>query len=143
MGKVIYILGLLGFGAGIFFLDGVGWNLSVGFGIFWFISGLFLMSVFSDARKEEKAPKLVVHAKVFGKTVDTSGGGTSYVGNNLYASDKVITKHFVSFEFNGHRKNFEVDVNQFNTIAENDSGMLTYKDFDNKLIFISFQRDAR
>ena len=52
----------------------------------------------------------------------------------------VSTSYFVSFEFpDGTRKNVSVDVNQYNSIAENEMGTLTYKEHKNDLMFIGFE----
>ena len=51
--------------------------------------------------------------------------------------------HFLSFEFpDGTRKNFKVDVTQFNTIIENETGILTYRECGDWLRFVDFQRQV-
>lgn len=47
---------------------------------------------------------------------------------------------FISFEFfDGTRKNFSTNINQYNTIIENEEGLLTYKENGNNIWFIDFQ----
>ena len=47
--------------------------------------------------------------------------------------------YHISFDFpDGTRKNFSVNVEQFNVTKENETGLLTYKEKENYLFFISF-----
>jgi hypothetical protein len=87
----------------------------------------------------ENSPLLTAKARVFGKTTETSGGGTVYDGSN-YSLVSVETEHYVSFEFGNRRENAAVDVSLYNTVAEGDSGVLEYKDVDGEFHFVDFVR---
>ena len=82
---------------------------------------------------------IIVSAKVISKTFeikhfnDGEGGRTS------------SKQHFIAFElFGGKRKNFTVDVERYNTILENEEGILTYREneFEKYIWFIDFQRQV-
>ena len=80
---------------------------------------------------------------MFSKTTETSGGDSIPNGEGYYTVP-VTTSHFVSFEFpDGFRKNFSVDVNQYNSVAENEAGILTYKEHKSNLMFIDFRTDIQ
>ena len=70
-----------------------------------------------------------VFVSVIAKTTKTAG---SQYG--------VRTIYYISFSFpDGARKNFVVDVDTFNTLQENDIGMLTYKEYGKHLFFLDFE----
>ena len=87
----------------------------------------------------ERLPERTARARVLAKTTESSGGGVAPEGH----THAVITHHFVSFEFNSRRENFVVDVSVFNTLIENETGVLTYKETEDELLFIDFKRDSR
>jgi len=137
LGVIICIIGLLVAGWG--FQDNSGsFAVIVGsaillFGIVVFVGGIII----------KRTPSSVVAASVFAKTLKTSDGDPSYIGNGLFTTDEVSTKHFISFEFDNRRESVEVPVSLYNTLAENDVGLLEYKDLPGSgFEFISFQRQA-
>jgi len=72
-------------------------------------------------KARESAPAHSASAKVFSKTSQIIWG-------------------LVSFELSdGSRKNFRVSIEDFNLISESESGTLTYKEYENQLLFIGFQ----
>jgi hypothetical protein len=88
-------------------------------------------------------PEFTVQARVFDKTTDISGGGTSTTGDGTYYTDGVRTSYFVSFEFNNNRKFFEVDIEEYNTLKKNDRGVLTYREDENEIVFVEFERNSK
>ncbi len=51
------------------------------------------------------------------------------------------TNYYISFEFPcGNRYNFPVDLGSFNTILEDENGILTYKQKGQYMYYVSFQR---
>ena len=128
VGCLIYILGIIGFGAGVFLLDE--WRaILLGAGTVWIIVGFLFSVVSEESRKKANAPDVVVHAKVISKASHVSGPNVS-------------TRKYVSFEFDNRRENFEVDISQFNAVVENETGVLTYKEIDNRFVYIDFKRDT-
>ena len=118
-----------------------GWEITGPDGLLFGFSGFFslcgiLWSI--GHRAEKRMPRYSVQAKVFAKTTNTSGGGTSYAGNGQFSSDSATTKHFVAFEFDGRRENFAVIASVYNTVNENDMGVLEYRDRHGTLEFINF-----
>jgi len=89
----------------------------------------------------DKLPKFTARARVISKATNTSGGRTSSTGYSVYTSE-IVSEHFVSFEFNNRRENVYVDVSWYNTLVENETGVLSYKETDEEFIFIDFKRDA-
>jgi len=131
-GWFTYIIGIIAFVALMIICKD---NDSALFILSWF--ALFLVWAFSvpfllikKAMKKanvsfENIPEQTAKVRVFAKTLDINYG---------------IATHFVSFEFNdGNRKNFQVDVNQYNSVAENETGTITYQEAETHLIFIKFQ----
>ena len=117
-----------------------------------FISAmLFLISIVrirmkNNAEIERLAnlPELTAKAKVFAKNIKMSEFSVARGGDpNLGIDSTPITEYFVSFEFNNRRENVEVDLSLYNTVKENETGLLTYKvdDEDGEFIFIDFKRD--
>jgi len=97
------------------------------FGIGWFVAGGFLMFVGIETKK---SPLLTAQAKVFAKTTETSENDIVYA--------------VVIFEFNDRREKTHVDISLYNSIAENDTGLLEYKDlkiFGKRFYFVSFKHD--
>ena len=124
---------------------------------FWFMGYMVFMLIFmptswvlrfkSKQKHMDKwlnsLPLLTARAKVFAKTTNTSGGDWVSSGDESgggYTSS-VTTQHFVSFEFNDRCENVYVDVSLYNTVAENETGLLEYKEVDGEFMFISFKRD--
>jgi len=90
----------------------------------------------------KKSPLLTAQAKVFAKTTKTSSGGISGDSSGNYSTYSDITEHFVSFEFDNRRENVAVDVSVYNTLSENDTGLLEYKEIAGQVFyFVSFKRD--
>jgi hypothetical protein len=98
------------------------------------------MYISYQVRRESKAPELTAHAKVISKTfkiIQTNTGDGS--GDGRFGSPQSTTaSHLVSFDFDNRRENFEVDIAQYNLVVENETGVLTYKEVGDKLIFVSF-----
>jgi len=80
----------------------------------------------------DSLPKLTTSAKVITKTSAVSKG---------YGENQTInTIYYVAFQFpDNSRNNFCVDINTYNTVIENDTGLLTYKQSGNNLFFVSFE----
>ena len=133
IGWSIYGLGVLALGYWVFYSYSVHsktGGLSSPCFIIWTILGGWLMVKVPKRMKLIDSPEKSEVVKVISKTAKTDG---NYV--------VVGTSYFVSFEFpDGDRKNFSVNVNQYNSVAESETGTLTYKGHDNDLMFIHFQR---
>lgn len=121
---VIYIIGLIAFTVGIFYFDGGLRTVLIISAVVWLVGG-FLMHCVASL---EKFPSLTAQAKVVSKTSEVSGMG-----------GVVRTVYFVSFEFNGRRENVKVDISFYNTVAENDVGLLEYKDPGGLFHFVDFK----
>jgi len=143
--SIVYAIGVIGLG--FFSVYGIvngetGVGTVVAFFIVWILAGAGLLARRSLKLKLKTLPEQTTHAKVFGKTTKTAGG--EYVAGNdgsatgCYTTP-VTTSHFVSFEFDGRRENFAVDVSLYNLLKENDTGTLTYKEYENDLMFIDFE----
>ena len=126
IGRFIYIVGILGFGFGLFYFGAEMRTMLIVFGIVWLLVGAFILFIPSEKKLLAETPILTAHAKVISKTSQTEAGA-------------FLTRNFISFEFNNRRENFEVDVSQFNTIVENETGVLSYKEFQNRFIFSAFE----
>ena len=115
----------------------------------WIFGGIFIYGIRSMKPLEElkKSPEQTANVKVIGKVTEVSGGGLMVgddgSGTTAYPNP-VIMLHFISFEFPvGTRKNFQVNVNQYNSVTENETGTLTYKEHENDLMFIDFQSQSQ
>ena len=54
-----------------------------------------------------------------------------------------LNAYHIAFEFpDGARKSFEVKLDQYNTITENETGTLTYRESGKYLFFVSFDRQT-
>jgi len=142
---LFFVLGIISFVIGLVIFASYGWEIAGPDFFFFIFGGIFsvcgiLWIVGSKA--ENKRPLLSVRARVLAKTTEASGGGTNYVGNGQFSHDSAITGHFVSFEFDGHRENFAVNLSVYNTLAEGDTGLLEYKDRHGTFDFINFTRQA-
>ena len=133
------VIGILLVGVGLLFTEGGLLFLLISFGALSFI--VALIGIYNHTA-EKNAPLITVQARVFAKTTKTSGGDTYQIGDGQFSSDSITTKHYISFEFDKRRENFEVDVTVYNTVLENDKGVLEYKDIQGVLKFISFQRQV-
>jgi len=99
------------------------------------------------AKEEAKAAfdnaiKIKETVKVFSKTFETSEvSENSYIGENTYATNTYhINAHYIAFEFpDKNRKAFRVGGAEYCVIAENDVGILTYKEYSGALYFLDFQ----
>jgi len=69
------------------------------------------------------------------------------IAEHVTVISKVVhkdTSYYVAFEFPcGKRENVTVDPLQFNTIAEGEGGLLTYKQIETRLIFVSFRANVQ
>ena len=85
-----------------------------------------------NKKKGKKSPSIIEKSetvKVISKASNMSG---------VYGA--TTTYFYVSFEFPDEtRKNFQVEVKQYNSIAESETGILTYKEQKNDLMFIDFK----
>jgi len=83
------------------------------------------------------SPEIKTSAEVVSKTSEISETFS------MYRIGIINTRYYVSFQFpDSSRKNFNVDLNTYSTIAENDVGMLTYKQNGDTVYFVSFQPQA-
>lgn len=99
---------------------------------------LAVHQVHSNAIAFRSSPKLTTQAKVLSKTFETD-----YSYDSESGSSSKQEQHFIGFEFSdGRRKNFVVGVAQYNTILENEVGILIYKEHKNRLYFVDFQCQA-
>lgn len=74
----------------------------------------------------ETAPMFTAPVTVFSKAMN----------NHRYSSS-----YFIAFSFpDGTRKNLPVSVEEYNTIAEGETGILTYRQDAKYIWFVSFQR---
>ena len=56
---------------------------------------------------------------------------------------KGASKHYIAFEFPDRtRKSFQVDIKNYNTILEGDTGLLYYKEQGDRVWFVEFQRQT-
>lgn len=101
------------------------------------VIGFFLIGIVALKR----APLLKAHAKVIAKSKEVSGGGDQQVGS-LFVSAPIKTTYYIALEFDNRRESVKIDVSQYNTLNENDTGVLEYKDAHGKFIFYNFKRDA-
>ena len=84
---------------------------------------------------QKNAEEMSASVKVMSKTSEVS----KELGRGL----PINTFYYISFLFSdGSRKNFNVNINTYNTIMENDTGILTYKQNGNVLFFIDFQHQV-
>ena len=98
-------------------------NFWGGFAI-WFIWTVIGVIILIFTSESVRAPEQTEIVTVVSKATQTWSAGTYY---------------FVSFEFpDGHRKNFMMNVNQYNSVVEKEVGTLTYKDLK-KPMFIGFK----
>jgi hypothetical protein len=80
----------------------------------------------------ESLPEIKVSVRVISKTTEVK----KEYGKNA----SVNTIYYISFQLSdGSRKNLTVDVSTYNTIMENEEGILTYKENNDKLHFVTFQ----
>lgn len=129
---IVWLLGLIGFGYGIF----IGGWISLWFilGLIWFALGMLLIYLASHSTNLNKLPLLTTPATVISKlhekTIDGMAGITS-----------TEHKYFIAFEFpDKSRKKLTVNAAQYAIIREDDTGILNYKQLDdNSLWFIDFQ----
>ena len=141
LGYIVYLGGIFAI-VYSFSLDGaVGWKILLL--IIWLFLGGFILGERSkrafakldeklEYSKKRRAEEIVdakvkktAFVRILAKTLDVNAG---------YAT------HYVSFEFpDGARKNFQVNVEQYNSVVENETGTLTYKGFEKHLIFVNFQ----
>lgn len=134
IGKLIYILGILAFGFGTFYFDGEWRAILITLGAIWLVGGFLLSAFSSEAKKKAAAAEFIAQAKVVSKATNASAGSV-----DSYGYRAGITRYFASFEFNGRRENFEVNIAQYNSIVENETGILTYKEVDDRYIYINFR----
>ena len=92
--------------------------------------GLIVISCLLSMR-ENKLSIITVRAKVVSKTSNVSGSGAI-----------VSTSNYISFEFNGQRKNVLVDISLYNVLKENETGVLKYKEDGSEFIFVNFNPDV-
>lgn len=133
--RILWWIGFLGTGVFLFPQLKMG-NLSI------FVIHIFLYTIFFNifvehpilkkinAEEFESAPLFTLSAQVISKISYSTGGRNPQ------------TIFSISFEFSdGTRKNFNVNIEDFNLIFEKDEGLLTYKEINDQLIFIRFQRN--
>jgi len=102
--------------------------------IFVVIVGLFAFWMYLNNKSIKALPQMEAAVTVFSKTTESTSRGS-------------ITLYHVSFLFpDGIRRSLKVDVGTYNTLKENETGMLTYKhqlekfkETRGEMIFIGFQ----
>lgn len=156
---VVYLLGIFLFGwtmyqcimndsfpVLVFFnydLEGAIIVLSI-FGIVYLIiGGIVAKSLYesSSLKNNFKAcPELKAYVKVVSKVTGVQYMRRARTGVKVAVADVL----YLICEFpDGSRKNLQVkDLNVYNTILENDVGILTYKEYDQYILFIDFRRTA-
>ena len=147
-GWFAYIIGMVAIGIGIGFLIPIFELAALSLMILLFVwAFLFPFIAIKKAIKKARkpfeelinSPEQTTNAKVFGKTTKTSGGDWVSNGDEGVYTTPVITSHFISFEFDSRRENFEVGVSLYNVLKEGETGTLTYKEHNNDLMFIDFK----
>ena len=145
--KIVYAIGVIGLGYLLCFgiVNGEDRNAITSIATFftlWVSLGGILVGAMSSWQEFKLLPEQTALTKVLKKTMKISG--EDYVGSDTSSyKTPVTTSYFISFEFtDGTRKNFQVDVNCYNTLLENDTGILTYKENGASLLFVGFQRQV-
>jgi len=105
-----------------------------------FLLGAFMFYGAKAAKNAEsfikRLPVLTANVKIISKVSEqvVDGWGGTVSTKNSY---------FVVFEFSdGNRKKLSVNMSQYALLAENDSGVLEYKDINSNLEFINFKRQT-
>ena len=93
---------------------------------------LIIFMIFMPEYQRQKtlahAPELRAQARALSKTTEVVGRHT-------------VTNYYISFELeDGKRINVSANVDQYNIITENDTGLLVYKEADGKYFLSDFQR---
>jgi Protein of unknown function (DUF2500). len=110
--------------------------------IFVLIIGILLLGCFVPGkirrrkrkREFEAASEHTTKVKVISKTSRISRTGPT--GGLRYYFD---TYYYVSFQFeNGRRENFKLSLKRYNLIAENETGLLTYRENEKHVFFVNF-----
>lgn len=132
-GWSIYAIGIIAIGYWMFHsVHSNTGGLSIFIFLIWTVLGGLPMVQGPKHMKFADSPEKSEVVKVISKASNTGGSDVA-----------IVTTYFVSFEFpDGNRKNFSVNIAQYNTILENEVGLLTYKEHGNDLMFINFQRQA-
>ena len=116
------------------------------------LGGIVLISGISrkfEVKYYNNLPQFAVQAKAISKSVDVSsydlyvagGDGTGTDGSPGQYETIVKTSYLVCFEFNNICKVFEVNEQKYMTISENEIGVLSYKNDEEKLIFFDFKSE--
>lgn len=123
-GVLIYIAGLI---AGVYWAFTASSELAGFLTFAWLIGGgMFIWAGYGI----KNATSHEVHARVISKATNVTGGSI------------VRTSFLVSFEFDNQRKNFEVESSIYNTLLENETGVLKYKIMAGKPTFVEFAPDS-
>lgn len=87
----------------------------------------------------ENLPNIRISTKVVSKNIDRI---SEY--DVLASQYALVPVYNITFEASdGKRFTFQIDQNSYNQILENDTGILTYKENVDQLIFINFERQAQ
>ncbi len=114
-------------------------RIFLGISIFIIPIALFIGLLFHILKKQRSIDIITKSAQTHNEHAKVVSKASQVVGDRFYTK----TIYFVSFEFpQGERKNFPVNINQFNTLAENDNGILTFKENGNYLLFVNFHRQT-
>jgi len=127
------ILGLLSVIGGLVF--DISWLriVLIILGVIWLLTSFYY---FHKHIVEKNTPLLTAQAKILSKVSEQAvdGWGGTVSTKNSY---------FVVFEFSdGNRKKLSVNMSQYALLAENDTGVLEYKDISSNLKFINFKRQT-
>ena len=105
-------------------------------GFLYFFCGGLIGKIIIEKIRFSSSANLTAFVKVVSKSLNTE---THYVG----VIPQIIEKHLVTFEFpGGARQHFIVNIANYNTILENDSGILTYRVSKNLFFFVKFERQT-
>lgn len=117
--------------------------IPIGYFLIWTIFFTIIRKI-SNAIQTTQKTKIITNtpvSKVPAKVIFKSSATTSthkHVSNTWLSVYDVLS---ITFEMqNGKRLVFPVTQEQYGLYLENDTGILTYKENDNQLIFINFER---
>ena len=129
LGWSIYAIGAIAIGYWWIWIEGGEGRFRALIFLVWTILGGILLVQLPKEIGLDKAQETSEIAKVISKASKTDGSG-AYVGSTFY----------VGFEIsNGTRKNFKLNIRQYNSVMEGETGKLTYKEYKDALSFVDFK----
>ena len=104
------------------------------------IGGLLVLIFWPEWRRKQffqQAPAFQSPATVLSKNQHTSGTAVRRASYGRYP----LVRSYITFTLpDGERKDFEVSAHTYNTVMENDSGLLTFRESQNGRFFVRFAR---